>query len=67
VVIFVDKELVAKLKFKLDRRCSNKQAEQLAIAKAKEVIESIDIPETSSRTETIFTNIRITLDSQKNV
>jgi hypothetical protein len=34
VTIFVGKELAAQLKFKLDNRCSNKQAEQLAIAKA---------------------------------
>jgi ribonuclease HI len=36
VAIFVDKELVAQLKFILDLRCSNNQAEQLAIAKALE-------------------------------
>jgi hypothetical protein len=35
VVIFVGKELKAQLKFKLDNRCSNNQAEQLAIAKAQ--------------------------------
>jgi ribonuclease HI len=34
VAIFVDKELKAQLKFKLDNRCSNNKAEQLAIAKA---------------------------------
>ena len=60
VVTFVDKELVAQLKFKLDNRCSNNQEEQLATAKAPEVIESIDIPETSPRTVTIFTDSRIT-------
>jgi len=60
VVIFVDKELIAQLKFKLDSRCSNNQEEQLAIAKAPEVIESIDIPETNPRTVTIFTDSRIT-------
>jgi hypothetical protein len=43
VAIFVDKALVAQLKFKLDNRWSNNEAEQLAIAKAVEVIESIDI------------------------
>jgi len=36
VAIFVDKELVAQRKFILDLRCSNNQAEQLAIAKALE-------------------------------
>jgi len=43
VAIFVGKELVAQLKFILDNRCSNYEAEQLLIAKALEVIESIDI------------------------
>jgi ribonuclease HI len=67
VAIFVDKALVAQLKFKLDNRCSNNQAEQLAIAKALEVIESIDISETGPCTVTIFTDSRIALDSLKNV
>jgi ribonuclease HI len=56
VAIFVDKALVAQLKFKLDNGCSNNQAEQLAIAKALELIKSIDISETSPRTVTIFTD-----------
>jgi hypothetical protein len=34
VAIFVGKDLKAQLKFKLGHRCSNNQAEQLAIAKA---------------------------------
>jgi len=53
VAIFVDKALVAQLKFKLYNRCSNNQAVQLTFAKALEVIESIDISETSPRTVTI--------------
>jgi ribonuclease HI len=61
VAIFVGKELAAQLKFKLDNRCSNYQAE-LAIAKALEVIESIDISENSPRTVPIFTDSRITLN-----
>jgi len=67
VAIFVGKELVMQLKFKLDNRCSNNQAEQLATAKTLEVIESIDILENSPRTVTIFTDSRITLDLLKNV
>jgi ribonuclease HI len=65
VANFVDNELVAKLKFKLDNRCSDNQAEQLAIAKALEIIESIVISETSLRTVTIFTDSRIRLVSLK--
>jgi ribonuclease HI len=50
-----------------DNRCSNNQAEQLAIAKALEVIETIDIAENSPHTVAIFTDSRITIDSLKNV
>ena len=45
VAIFSGKELITKLKYKLDNRCSNNQAEQLAIAKALEALESTDIEE----------------------
>ena len=40
VAVFAGKFLTEQLKFKLDNRCSNNQAEQLAIVKALEVIES---------------------------
>jgi ribonuclease HI len=43
VAIFSGKELVTKLKYKLDNRCSNNQAEQLAIAKALEALEKTNI------------------------
>ena len=36
VAIFVGKKLAVQLKFKLDNKCSNNQAEQLAIFKALE-------------------------------
>jgi ribonuclease HI len=67
VAIFVGKELKAQLKFKLDKRCSNNQAEQLAIAKVLEVIVAIVIAENSPRTIAIFTDSRITIASLKNV
>ena len=67
VAVFAGKELVSQIKFKLDNRCSNNQAEQLAIAKALEIIESIDISENRPRTVTIFTDSKITLDSLMNV
>jgi ribonuclease HI len=67
VAIFVGKELQAQLKFKLENKCSNNQAEQLAIAKALEVIDAIDIAENSPCTIGIFTDSRITIDSLKNV
>jgi ribonuclease HI len=67
VAVFVGKELKAQLKFKLDNRCSNNQAEQLVIAKALEVIDAIDIGENSPRIMAIFTDSRITVDWIKNV
>ena len=59
VTIFVGKELAVQLKFKLADKCSNNQAEQLAIFKALEVIETIEITENSPRTATIFTDSKI--------
>jgi len=67
VAIFSGKELVTKLKYKLDNRCSNNQVEQLVIAKALEALESTDIEENSPRTAAIITDSRISLDSIKNV
>jgi len=67
VAIFVGKELKAQLKFKLDNRCSNNQAEQLAITKALEIIDATDIAESNPRTIGIFADSRITIDSLKNV
>ena len=54
VAIFTGKELVTQLKYKLDKQCSNNQAEQLAIAKALEAIETINTEENSPRTAAII-------------
>jgi len=43
VAIFSGNELVTKLKYKLDKRCSNNQAEQLAIDKALEALETTNV------------------------
>jgi hypothetical protein len=65
VAIFV-KQKLAQLQFRLGIKCSNNQAEQLAIVKALEATETIDIPESSPRTIDIFTDSRITIDLLKN-
>ena len=65
VAIFDGKEVKAQLKFKFDNRCSNNQAQQLAIAKALEIID--EFGENSPRKIGIFTDSRITIDSLKNV
>ena len=62
VAIFIQQKLAAQLQFRLGTRCSNNQAEQLAIVKALEAVETIDIPENSPRTIAIFTDSRITID-----
>jgi ribonuclease HI len=67
VAIFSRKKLVSKLKYKLGNRCSNNQAEQLAIANALEALETTDIEENSPRTAAIITDSRISLDSIKNI
>jgi ribonuclease HI len=51
------------MKLKLDSRCSNNQAEQLAIVNVLEAIESLVILEDSPHTATIYTDSKIMLDS----
>ena len=67
MAIYVENNLILQQKIKLDIRCSNNQAEQLAITKALEVIETIEIAENSPRTITVFIDSRIATDSLKNV
>ena len=65
IPIFIHSKLEHRLRFTLHNRCSNNQAEQLAIVKALETIETLhinDIP----RTVTVHTDSRITLQSLKN-
>jgi len=64
-VIFKGSELVAKVQLKLDNRCSNNQAEQLAILKALETIESLK-SHINPRTATIFKDSGVSLDSLHN-
>jgi len=52
VAIFVGKELAVQLRFKLDNRCSNNQAEQLATLRALRVIETTEMTQNSTRIAT---------------
>jgi ribonuclease HI len=63
---FIGSEIVAQLKLKLDNRRSNNQAEQLAIIKALEAIESLNRYNINPSTATIFTDSRVSLDSLHN-
>ena len=65
-MVFKGRELVAKVQQKLDNRCSNNQAEQLAILKVLEAIESMNSHIINPRTVTIFTDSRVSLDSLQN-
>jgi ribonuclease HI len=64
--IFIGTQIVTQMKFKLDNRCSNNQAEQLAIFKALEAIDTISTEESSPRTATVYTESRLTIDSLRN-
>ena len=66
LAIFKGSDIVAKAKYKLDKICSNNQAEQFAILKALEIIESLNSYSIKPRTATIFTDSRVSLDSLQN-
>ena len=61
VSVFTGKVLTER-KFKLDNRCSNNQAEQLAIVKALETIQT-QVNHNKHRTAVIYMDSKITLDS----
>ena len=63
--IYTKNKLTHQIKDKLHDRCSNNQAEQMAIVKTLQAIET-KINKTIPRTILIHTNSRITLDSLKN-
>ena len=65
LAIFKGSDIVAKAQFKLDKICSNNQAEQFAILKALEKIESLNSYSINPRTATIFTDSRVSLDNPK--
>jgi len=54
--------MVDQLKLKLDNRCSNDHAEQLALIKILETIELLHTNSTNPRMAAIFTDSRVTLD-----
>ena len=58
--------MIAKLQIKLDNRCSNNQAEQLAILKALEKLEVLNRQSTNLLSTIIFTDSRFSLDSLQN-
>ena len=66
IAIFIHKQLTFQLKYKLAERCSNNQAEQLALAKALEKIQDLNHLQGNHRSIAIHTDSRITLDALAN-
>jgi ribonuclease HI len=64
--ICIQNKLTRQLKYKLHDRCSHNQAEQMAILKALQAIETIQINKNIPKTIMIHTDSRITLHSLKN-
>jgi len=58
--------MIAKLQFKLDNRCYNNQAEELAILKTMEKLEVLNRQSINPLSTIIFTDSRISLDSLQN-
>jgi len=63
VVIFKGRDIITIKKFKLEDRCSNNQAEQVAIRKALEEIELLDKESITPLTAIIYTDSRVSLDA----
>ena len=66
IAIFIQSNLVHQWRHTLHNRCSNSQAEQLAIVEALEMIEKSHINDNIPRTVTVHADSRITLQSLKN-
>ena len=62
VALFRSCNHIKSLKYRLNKRCSNNQAEQLATVRALEYTENL---QTEDKTATIYTDSRMTLDSLK--
>jgi ribonuclease HI len=63
IAIYANRSLITKLKYRLNDQCSNNQAEQLAILKALEYIQTLKEEE---KTALLLTDSRITLQLLQN-
>ena len=64
IAVFINAEPVSQMQIKIHNRCSNNQAEQLAILKALEKLQDMD--DITPKTAAIHTDSQITLDLLKN-
>jgi len=67
IAIYIQNKLTHQMEHRLHDRCSNNQAEQVAIVKALEAIRTIKISNNTPRTIIIQNDSRITLESLKNM
>jgi ribonuclease HI len=65
IAIFIQSKLAHQLRY-THNRCSNNQAEQVAIVKALDKLRKLDTNDNIPRTATVHTDSRITLQSLKN-
>ena len=65
-MIFTGSDIIARQNLKLEDRCSNNQAEQLAIHKALEEIDLLNRESISPLTAITYTDSRVSLDSLHN-
>jgi hypothetical protein len=66
VLIFVNNKRIARHKFRLNHKCYNNEAEQLAIVKALDLINYLEIANNKPRTIGVYTDSRFTIDYLKN-
>jgi ribonuclease HI len=66
VVIYKGRDIIARQKVNLGKRCSNNQAEQVAIHKALDEIDLLDRDGSNPLTAIIYTDSRVSLDSIHN-
>jgi ribonuclease HI len=67
VAVFTGKLLTEQLEFKLDNRCTNNQAEQMAIVKTLEAIETQLVDRHVQKTVVIYTDSKITMYSIRRI
>jgi ribonuclease HI len=63
IAILINRSLTFQLRYKLAEKCSNNQAEQLAIAKALGKVRDLNQPQSNQRTLAIHTDSRIKLEA----
>jgi ribonuclease HI len=65
-VIIQDDTVLHQSQYKLYEKCSNNQAEQVAILKALEQLLNLQLPEESEKTAVVNTDSKVTLDTLQN-